>query len=98
MSTTKLKENTIKVPNKVVEQLGLKEGDEFDIDVEDDAIVLRPHETDELVRSPEIDTLIEEGLADVRAGRVTPAFADSDELERYRKTEEYRKFLQAKAE
>jgi predicted transcriptional regulator len=47
-------------------------------------------------RRPEIDAAIAEGLADSRAGRVSPAFASSEEFHAWLETEEGRTFTDAK--
>jgi len=44
-------------------------------------------------RHPEIDAALAEGLADARAGRLSPAFETAEEIEAWQKAEEYRKFL-----
>ncbi|MEX2535217.1 MAG: hypothetical protein WD273_06400 [Trueperaceae bacterium] len=97
MATSKLKANTIEVPKEVLEALGLDEGVEFDVTVEDKAIVFTLHE--EVALEPEqvenIRAAVAEGLEDYRAGRVTPGFTSTEEFEAYRNTEEYRKLVES---
>ncbi len=45
-------------------------------------------------RHPEIDAAIAEGLADVRAGRVSPSFKNMKEFEAWLKTDEGKKFAE----
>lgn len=88
MSTAKLREKTIELPDEVLEELGLKEGDELDVGVEDDTIVLRHREVDEAERDPATDAAIDEGLKALEEGDVTPAFDSIDELVAYLKTKD----------
>jgi hypothetical protein len=53
-----------------------------------------PHDVSFVPRHPEIDRAIAEGLGDIRAGRVTPAFASTGEYQAWRKTPEGKKFAQ----
>ena len=44
-------------------------------------------------RHPEIDAALAEGLADIQAGRVSPAFTTAEEIAVWQKTAEYKKFI-----
>ncbi|MDQ3396719.1 MAG: AbrB/MazE/SpoVT family DNA-binding domain-containing protein [Deinococcota bacterium] len=87
MPTAKLKDNAIAMPDEVLDELGLEEGDAFEILIQDDVIVLKLQETcGELAkRHPEIDAALEEGLHDIAEGRVSPAFASVEEMKAYLK-------------
>ena len=60
------------------------------IEREGDRIVLTPQEI--APRHPEIDAAIAEGLGDIRAGRVSPAFESAEEFDAWLETEEGKKF------
>ena len=92
MALTKLKpRGQVTIPAEIRARLSLADGDALEVTVDDGRIVLTPHEPAE--RHPAIDAAIEEGLTDVRAGRVTPAFESMEEFEAYRRTEAYRKLV-----
>lgn len=97
MATAKIVERSIKVSAEMLDELGLDEGDEFDVAVENDAIVLRRHEEEALdpAQAAHIREAVAEGFEDYLAGRVTPPFKDMEEFEAYRQTEEYRKLVQS---
>jgi AbrB family looped-hinge helix DNA binding protein len=80
----------VTIPADVRERIGLDVGDYVEVKEEGNRIVLIPQAVVE--RHPEIDKAIAEGLADVRAGRVTPAFKTMEELEAWFETEEGKKF------
>jgi hypothetical protein len=65
-------------------------GDCVEVQEEGDRIVLIPREV--APRNREIDNAVAEGLADIRAGRVTPAFTNMKECRAWRKTPEGKKF------
>jgi predicted transcriptional regulator len=44
-------------------------------------------------RHPDIDAALAEGLADIQAGRVSPAFTTAEEIAAWQKTAEYKKFI-----
>jgi AbrB family looped-hinge helix DNA binding protein len=84
----------VTLPTKIRREVGLDPGDYVTIEREGNRIVLvaqniAPHQ-------PEIDAAVAEGLADVRAGRVSPAFATSEEFHAWLATEEGKTFTDAK--
>jgi AbrB family looped-hinge helix DNA binding protein len=92
MALAKVKrKGQVTIPAPIRERLALVEGDYLEVTVEDSRIVLTPKEV--VDRHPAIDAVIEEGLADVAAGRVTPAFESMEEFETYRQTGAYRELL-----
>jgi predicted transcriptional regulator len=42
---------------------------------------------------PKIDAALAEGLADIQAGRVSPAFTTAEEIAAWQKTADYSKFI-----
>ena len=94
MPLVKIKEKgQVTLPAKIRERRGLRAGDYMEVQEEGNRIVLIPQEI--APRHPEIDKAISEGLADVRAGRVTPAFKDMAEYRAWRKTLEGKKFARS---
>ena len=94
MPLVKIKEKgQLTLPAKLRERHGLAVGDYVEITEEGSRIVLVPQEIVE--RHPDIDAAIAEGLADIRAGRVTPAFANMREYRAWRKTPEGKKFARS---
>ncbi|MFZ3236186.1 MAG: AbrB/MazE/SpoVT family DNA-binding domain-containing protein [Stellaceae bacterium] len=81
---------TVSIPENIREDLDVRDGDEVEISSEGGRIVLTPKE-DPADRHPEIDAAIAEGLADVRAGRVSPAFKSTKEFETWLKTDDGKK-------
>ena len=93
MPLTKVKpKGQVTIPAEIRERLALEEGDPLEVTVEDGRIVLTPKEP-AAERHRAIDAAIAEGLADLRAGRVTPAFERMEEFEAYRRTEAYRELV-----
>lgn len=82
---------TVSIPEDIREDLDVRDGDEVEISSEGGRIVLTPKE-DPADRHPEIDAAIAEGLADARAGRVSPAFKSTEEFETWLKTDDGKKF------
>ena len=77
MSLVRIKCNyQITIPIKVRKELRLDEGDLLHAEVEDNRIVFTPLSAEEL----DIKAAIAEGLEDVKAGRVSPAFSSMEEL------------------
>ncbi len=83
---------TVTIPAEIREEIAAHDGDEIDVRTEDGRIVLTPKE-EVAERHPQIDAALEEGLADVRAGRLSPAFRTAKEIEDWQKTEDYKKFI-----
>jgi len=81
----------VTIPAKLRGELGLAEGDYVDISREGSRIVLTPKVA--VDRHSAIDTALTEAFADERAGRVSPAFASVGELQAWRRTIGYKKFI-----
>src|SRR5438067_1358518 len=81
----------VTIPATIREQVGLHEGDYVEVKREGSRIVLIPQEI--APRHPEIDAALVEGLADIKAGRVSPAFTTAEEIAAWQKTAEYKKFI-----
>jgi AbrB family looped-hinge helix DNA binding protein len=80
----------VTIPAKIRGELGLDEGDYVEVTREGGRIVLTPQ--DIAPRHPEIDAALAEGLADARAGRLSPPFSSMKEFKVWLKTEEGKKF------
>jgi AbrB family looped-hinge helix DNA binding protein len=80
----------VTLPSKLREKAGIGVGDYVEVIQEGGRIVLTPQEI--APRHPVIDAALEEGLADERAGRMTPAFSSMKEYRAWRKTPEGKKF------
>ena len=94
MPLVKIKEKgQLTLPAKLRERHGLAVGDYVEITEEGSRIVLVPQEVVE--RHPVVDAAVAEGLADIRAGHVTPAFASMKEYRAWRKTPEGKKFARS---
>lgn len=83
----------VTLPVKIREKCGLQAGDYLDVQEEGDRIVLIPQQV--VPRHPEIDRAIDAGLADIRSGRVTPAFDTMHAYKTWRKTREGKKFAKS---
>ena len=90
MPRVKLRHGALAIPADIREELGVHDGDELEISSEAGRIVWTPTQT--AGRHPGIDAAIVEGLADVRAGRLSPAFRDMTEFEAWLETPEGKKF------
>jgi AbrB family looped-hinge helix DNA binding protein len=82
---------TVTIPAKLRDEIAAHDGDEIDVSAEGDRIILTPKE-ETAERHPEIDAAVAEGLADVRAGRLSPKFSSMEEFKAWRKTPEGKKF------
>ena len=82
---------TVTIPADVREEIAARDGEEIEVSTEGNRIVLTAKE-EPTERRPEIDAAIAEGLADVRAGRISPPFKDMKELEAWLKSEKGKKF------
>ena len=83
MPLTKLKQRgRITIPAEIRERLSLVDGDSLEATIEDGRIVLTPKE-EAVERHPAIDAAIEEGLADLRAGRTYGPFGSVEEMKEY---------------
>ena len=80
----------VTLPAKIRERQGLDVGDCVEVREEGNRIVLIPQQV--APRHPEIDTALTEALADVRAGRVTPAFDRMEDLEAWLETDKGKQF------
>lgn len=79
----------VTIPAEIREELGLLEGDYVEVRRERGRIVLTPKEM--VDRHPAIDAAIAEGLADARAGRLSPKFKTMKGFDAWLKTGEGRK-------
>ncbi|HXQ67272.1 MAG TPA: AbrB/MazE/SpoVT family DNA-binding domain-containing protein [Alphaproteobacteria bacterium] len=71
MSLVRVKhKGQVTIPAEIREEFALAEGDYLEVSREGGKIVLQP----KIVLDRDIATKIAEGLADLQAGRVTPAF------------------------
>ncbi|MDQ3460299.1 MAG: AbrB/MazE/SpoVT family DNA-binding domain-containing protein [Deinococcota bacterium] len=95
MPTARLKDKAITVPDEVLDELELAEGDAFEVVIAGGLIVLKPHQEDCAERHPEIDAALEAALKEVEEGRVTPAFGSAEEFEAYRRTKAYQELLES---
>jgi AbrB family looped-hinge helix DNA binding protein len=80
----------VTIPATIRAQIGLAEGDYVEVKRQGRRIVLTPKEV--VDRHPEVDAALAEGLADARAGRVTPKFANMKEYQTWLKTPEGKAF------
>jgi AbrB family looped-hinge helix DNA binding protein len=80
---------TVTIPARIREVVAVRDGDELEVTSEGGRIVLTPVAE----RHPEIDAALAEALEDERAGRLSPAFQTSDEIEAWQKTANYKKFI-----
>ena len=83
----------ITLPAKIRNAVGLHTGDVVMIEKQGDRIVLIPQAV--VARDPVTDTYIAEGLRDIRAGRMTPAFPNMEALEAWLQSEEGKEFSKA---
>ena len=95
MPLVKIKEKgQLTLPAKIRERHGLAVGDYVEITEEGNRIVLVPQDVVE--RHPVIDAAIAEGLADIQAGRVTPAFESMEAFETWLETDKGKQFTNDK--
>jgi AbrB family looped-hinge helix DNA binding protein len=73
----------VTIPADIRERVGLAVGDYVEVREEGRRIVLTPQEI--APRHPEIDAAVAEGLADARAGRVSPKFSSMKEFKAWLK-------------
>lgn len=66
------------IPKKIHDELGLAPGDYLEVEVEDGKVVLTP----KTLVNKEVERGIEEGLKDVREGRVYGPFSSAKQLVR----------------
>ena len=91
MPLVRIKEKgQVTLPAKIRARRGLHTGEYLEVQEKGNRIVLIPQQI--APRHPEIDKAIAEGLADVRSGRVTPAFKNMAEYRAWRKTPAGKKF------
>jgi len=81
---TKVKEKSqVTIPTAVRTAARLSVGDILEATVKNNVIVLKPKV---MVDREAIEAAIAEGLADLKAGRVSPAFSNVKEFKKYLKT------------
>jgi antitoxin component of MazEF toxin-antitoxin module len=83
---------TVTIPAELRDEIAVHDGEDIDISAEGGRIVLTPKE-ETTERHPAIDAAIAEGLADERAGRLSPAFETAEEIEAWQKSEGFKKFI-----
>jgi AbrB family looped-hinge helix DNA binding protein len=84
------RDDQITLPPEARQKLDVGAGDFLDVEVVAEGVLLKPVPED---RHPDVDAEITEGLADIRARRVTPAFESMEEFEVYRQTDAYKRFI-----
>jgi AbrB family looped-hinge helix DNA binding protein len=83
MPLVKVKEKfQVTIPTALRKAVRLSVGDLLEAEAKDNTIVLKPKA---LVDREAVDAAIQEGLADLKAGRVTPKFSSVEEFKAYRK-------------
>ena len=82
---------TVTIPAAIREDIAAHNGEEIEVTAEGSRIVLTTKEGAE--RHPDIDAALAEGLADERAGRLSPAFETAEEIKAWQKTEDFKKFI-----
>jgi AbrB family looped-hinge helix DNA binding protein len=93
MSLAKMKQKgQVTIPAGIREQIGLHEGDYVEVTKEGNRVVLTPKEV--VDRDPATAAAIAEGLANARAGRLSPAFETVEEIEAWQKTDDYQRFIE----
>ena len=83
MPLVKVKEKfQVTIPTALRKAVRLSVGDLLEAEAKGNTIVLKPKA---LVDRGAVDAAIQEGLADLKAGRVTPKFSSVEEFKAYRK-------------
>ena len=83
MPLVKVKEKfQVTIPTALRKAVRLSVGDLLEAEAKGNTIVLKPKA---LVDREAVDAAIQEGLADLKAGRVTPKFGSVEEFKTYRK-------------
>ncbi len=83
MTLVKIKEKfQVTIPTALRKAARLSVGDLLEAEAKGNTIVLKPKA---LVDREEVDAAIQEGLEDLKAGRVTPKFSSVEEFKAYRK-------------
>lgn len=83
---------TVTLPARIREKIAVRDGDEMEVSAEGGRIVLTPKE-EVAERRPDIDAAIAEALEDERAGHLSPAFQNAEEIEAWQKTDNYKKLI-----
>lgn len=84
----------VTLPTKIRREVGLDPGDYVMVERQGDRIVLIPQEI--VPRPPDIDAALAEGLADSRAGRISPAFDSAEAFHAWPETEAGKQFIDDK--
>jgi AbrB family looped-hinge helix DNA binding protein len=83
MPLVKVKEKfQVTIPTALRKAVRLSVGDLLEAEAKGNTIVLKPKT---LVDREAVEAAIQEGLADLKAGRVTPKFSSVDEFKAHRK-------------
>ena len=90
MSRVKVEHGTLTLPPKLRRALEVEDDGYLEAEPVEGGVLLKPVSE----RDPAVEAAIAEGLEDVKAGRVTPAFESMEEFEAYRRTDAYKRFLE----
>jgi hypothetical protein len=90
MSRLKVEHGTLTLPAKLLRALEVEDDGYLEALPVEGGVLLKPVSE----RDPAVEAAIAEGLEDLRAGRVTPAFESTEEFEAYRRTDAYKRFLE----
>ena len=84
MAAVTLKKGQITIPSEVRSKLGMVDGDQLDLEVRSNCVVLKPHPVDEptVAQRKIIDAKLTEGLEDVKQGRLHGPFDSIQALEK----------------
>lgn len=74
------RDDQITLPLEARHKLDVAEGDYLDVEVVEEGVLLKPVPEE---RNPEIDAVIAEGLADIRAGRSYGPFESVEDMKAY---------------
>jgi hypothetical protein len=90
MSRLKVEHGTLTLPTKLRRALKIEDDGSLEALPVEGGVLLKSIAE----RDPAVEAAIAEGLEDVEAGRVTPAFESMEEFEAYRRTDAYKRFLE----
>lgn len=77
MSLVKIKEKfQVTIPTEIRKEIHLEEGDLLEVTIQNNIIILKP----KAVIDRDVETAIQEGLDDVKKGRVSGPFGSADEM------------------
>lgn len=77
MSLVKIKDKfQVTIPTEIRKEIHLEEGDLLEVTIQNNIIILKP----KAVIDRDVETAIQEGLDDVKKGRVSGPFGSADEM------------------